>query len=100
MFDRESDETEFTLDVQPQFDFALAREKRNENFLTRVTTKVKEFFGFATSSEALLVRVASEEFKHIAEITEKDGGFILDIPKARQFKPGKHVITIEVIEPQ
>lgn len=95
------EDTDVALDETPRFSFKLEREERKQGILERIGGKVKEFFGFENVEEKrpMDMRVVNEELAHYSQIVEKeDGEFELDIKKARQFKPGKQTVTIEVTD--
>lgn len=90
-----SSKKDFSFREQPAFQFRLERTKGN--ILQRVGSSILDLFR-DSETERFDVRVASGRFKDIAEVYEEDGSFVLRLPKLRQFKPGKYVLTIEVVD--
>ena len=97
-----SKQTEFTHEEMPRFVFDLQKLDEEQGFWKKIGDSIRSFFGFGTdevTAKEFKMRVMSEEFKGLATLNKQsDGTFALEIPHARSFKPGKHVVVVEVTD--
>jgi len=102
-----STDTEFEKDETPRFEFDIEKLEAPEDaptFIERVGQGIMSFLGFEEEvpidpDDLVSVEVINEELEDIAEVVqEEDGTYVIEVPKVREFKPGKHVLTLEITD--